>query len=92
MGDFNGWLAAFRQLPAGDRQQSVELIEAYNAAVAEYRSDNTKTHLGPFRLFSRDEIERLVDDYRLNKLSIMAPAMKHYLKLLEEGFRLPASI
>lgn len=92
MSDFSGWLAAFRQLPAGDRQRSVELIEAYNAAVAESRSGNTQTHLSPLRLFSRDDIECLVSDYRLNKLSIMVPAMKHYLKLLEEGSRLPASI
>ena len=92
MGDFNSWLAAFRRLPAGDRQRSVELIEAYNAAVAESRSDHTQTQLGPLRLFSRDEIERLVRDYCSNRLSDMAPAMKHYLKLLEEGSRWPASI
>jgi hypothetical protein len=90
MVEFNGWLAAFDRLPAEDRRRSIQLIEAYNGAVAESRAANGPTDLDPLRLFSRDEIEGLVGDYRSDKLSIEAPAMKHYLELLEQGYKWPA--
>jgi hypothetical protein len=90
MVEFNGWLAAFDQLPPEDRRRSIQLIEAYNGAVAESRAANGLTDLDPLRLFSRDEIEGLVGDYRSDKLSIKAPAMKHYLGLLEQGYKWPA--
>jgi hypothetical protein len=88
--EFNGWLAAFDRLLPEDRNRSIQLIEAYNGAVAESRSADGQTNLDPFRLFSRDEVESLVGDYRSNRLSSKAPAMKHYLELLEQGYKWPA--
>jgi hypothetical protein len=63
---------------------------AYNGAVAESRAANGLTDIDPLRLFSRDEIEVFVGDFRSDKLSIKAPAMKHYLELLEQGYKWPA--
>jgi hypothetical protein len=90
MVELNGWLAAFDQLPPEDRRRSIQLIEAYNGAVAESRAANGLTDIDPLRLFSRDEIEVFVGDFRSDKLSIKAPAMKHYLELLEQGYKWPA--
>jgi hypothetical protein len=90
MVELNGWLAAFDQLPPEDRRRSIQLIEAYNGAVAESRAADGLTDLDPLRLFSRDEIEVFVGDFRSDKLSIKAPAMKHYLELLEQGYKWPA--
>ena len=67
MVELNGWLAAFDRLLPEDRKRSIQLIEAYNGAVAESRSASEQINLDPFRLFSRDEIEGLVGDYRSNK-------------------------
>ena len=90
MAELNGWLAAFDRLLPEDRKRSIQLIEAYNGAVAESRSASGEINLDPFRLFSRDEIEGLVGDYRSNRLSSKAPAMNRYLELLEQGYKWPA--
>ena len=90
MVELNGWLSAFDRLLPEDRKRSIQLIEAYNGAVAESRSANGQINPDPFRLFSRDEIEGLVGDYRSNRLSSKAPAMNRYLELLEQGYKWPA--
>ena len=85
MADINSCLATFARLPQEERERSLKLIGAYNDAVAEHRTGVS----GPVRLFNPDEIERLVRDYRGDRLSNIRPAMIRYLLLLDRGYRLP---
>ena len=53
MVELNGWLAAFDRLLPEDRKRSIQLIEAYNGAVAESRSASGQINPDPFRLQPR---------------------------------------
>ncbi len=67
-----------------------ELIDAYCGAISELREANSEFGRDPYRIFSRQEIENLVLDYRQSKMANIRPAMMRYLQLLESGNQAPA--
>ena len=92
MADIAQCLTAFAQLSKDERERSLQLIDAYNEAVAETRTGNARSGEDPFPLFSLSEIEDLVGDYGANRRSNIGPAMTRYLLLLERGYRWPALV
>lgn len=88
MPDISSCLASFARLSSEERERSVRLIRAYNDAVVETRSTYV-TASKPSQLFSWEEVEDLVKDYRADRLSDIRPAMEHYLSLLDRGYRWP---
>lgn len=91
MPELSEWLAEFARLSVEERDRRSELIVAYSSAVAELRRANFETGRDPSRLFSRQEVERVVSDYRSHNLAKIQPAMRRYLQLLEHGYHAPAS-
>jgi hypothetical protein len=88
MSDIGGCLAAFARLSSDERERSIRLINAYNDAVFETRSANSGD-TGSLQLFSWDEVEHLVKDYRADRRANIGPAMERYLSLLDRGYRWP---
>lgn len=89
MSDIGSCLAAFARLPRDERERSIHLINAYNDAVVESRMTHADAG-GRYQPFSPDEVERLVKDFRADRLSQIGPAMERYLSLLDRGFRWPS--
>lgn len=85
-------LTAFAQLSNDERERSLQLIDAFNGAVAELRTAGAPHGDDPSRLFSFSEIEDLVGHYRASRLSKLGPAMTRYLLLLDRGYRWPAIV
>jgi hypothetical protein len=88
MTDINVCLSAFARLSSDERQRSIRLIKAYNDAVSEAHTMNARETRSS-ELFSPDEIQHLVEDYRADRLSNIGPAMERYLSLLHRGYRWP---
>lgn len=91
MSQTDEFLAAFARLPQEERERSIRLINAYNDAVVESRSSHAAAN-EPFQLFSSAEVERLVKDFRADRLSRIGPAMGRYLSLLDRGYRWPSFV
>lgn len=89
MAELAQWFAAFERLSVEERRRGSELIDAYNGAVMELRAANAGIGHDPLRLFSPQEVESLVLDYREHKLANIRPAMRRYLQLLEHGYQVP---
>jgi hypothetical protein len=88
MTDISSCLAAFARLSSEERERSIRLVSAYNDAVSETHPLSAG-ETRPSQLFSWDEIEHLVKDYRADRLSDIGPAMERYLSLLDHGYRWP---
>jgi len=88
MSDIDSYLAAYARLSNEERERGVRLIRAYNDAVFEAHPTNAG-EIRPPLLFNWDEIKRLVEEYRADRLSNIGPAMERYLSLLDRGDRWP---
>jgi hypothetical protein len=86
--DIGTCLAAFARMSSEERERSIRLITAYNDAVCETHPANAG-ETKPSQLFSWDEIEHLVKDYRADRFSNIGPAMERYLSLLDRGYTWP---
>jgi hypothetical protein len=88
MSDIGSCLAAFAGLSSEERERGLLLMKAYNDAVQEVQPMKRAGGMSS-PAFCWDDVERLVSEYRADRLYNLGPAMARYLSLLDRGYRYP---